>query len=160
MANGIHRSRSPIRAITSLNSGVSDSTVVRPPSWGETDAYDGSPALPRPSLSPVVDCPRCGSALQLDLRPVHGPNGGGAHHGGALRPAPEPEPIPDFEESVNAYKRQLLNRALDENGRVMTRAARDLGLKYTTFVAMAHRLGVVGDDEDGDDEAGGDDAAE
>jgi len=32
--------------------------------------------------------------------------------------------------------------ALEESDGVMTRAAKTLGLKYTTFVAMAHRLDV------------------
>jgi transcriptional regulator with GAF, ATPase, and Fis domain len=59
-------------------------------------------------------------------------------------------PLEGFDDTVNAFKRELIARALDESGGVMTRAAKALGLKYTTFVAMAHRLGVSKGDTSGD----------
>jgi len=112
MANGSRQSRSPIRAITSVDhSGAlrhpyrSDRTPVAP------GGHAAAPALAPATGAQGLSCPRCGSALQ----------------------------------------RQLIRRALEENGEVMTRAAKALGLKYTTFVAMAHRLGVVEKDKNGDD---------
>jgi transcriptional regulator with GAF, ATPase, and Fis domain len=54
-------------------------------------------------------------------------------------------PLEPFDDTVNAFKRELITRALAENSNVMTRAAKALGLKYTTFVAMAHRLGITKD---------------
>jgi len=65
-----------------------------------------------------------------------------------LQPAPAREEAPDFEESVRRHKRGLIVAALEQNGGVMTRTAKALGLKYTTFVAMVHRLGVLESDEE------------
>ena len=55
--------------------------------------------------------------------------------------------MPDFDASIRDFKRDLICRALAENGGVMTRTAKALGLKYTTFVAMVHRLGVLDEPE-------------
>ncbi|MGD8817178.1 MAG: helix-turn-helix domain-containing protein [Acidobacteriota bacterium] len=60
----------------------------------------------------------------------------------APRPDAPEAPLPDFERSVRDYKRTLIGRALAENDGVMTRASKALGLKYTTFVAMVHRLQI------------------
>jgi len=65
----------------------------------------------------------------------------------ALHSAPSLQALPDFEDAVTEYKRHLVRRALDDNDGVMTRAAKALGLKYTTFVAMVHRLDANGSDE-------------
>jgi len=153
MANGSRQSRSPIRAITSVDhSGAlrhpyrSDRTPVAP------GGHAAAPALAPATGAQGLSCPRCGSALQLQLEPAPPPSSDTRHETTPpLRAAPTPEPLPDFESTVNDYKRQLIRRALEENGEVMTRAAKALGLKYTTFVAMAHRLGVVEKDKNGDD---------
>ncbi len=65
-----------------------------------------------------------------------------------LQPVPEREEGPDFEESIRRHKRDLIAAALEQNGGVMTRAAKALELKYTTFVAMVHRLGLLETDEE------------
>jgi transcriptional regulator with GAF, ATPase, and Fis domain len=70
----------------------------------------------------------------------------------APQPAIDQGSVPDFEESVARFKRELISRALEDNDGVMTRAAKALGLKYTTFVAMVHRLDVsTGEDRDSSD---------
>ena len=51
--------------------------------------------------------------------------------------------LPDFEQAVSDLKRELLSAALARNNDVMKYAAESIGLKYTTFVEMANRLGVV-----------------
>ncbi|MFQ5742505.1 MAG: hypothetical protein ACE5HV_02825 [Acidobacteriota bacterium] len=57
--------------------------------------------------------------------------------------------LPTFGQAVNEFKRQLLSFALAENEGVMKYAAAALGMKYTTFVEMAHRLEVVGNHRSG-----------
>jgi transcriptional regulator with GAF, ATPase, and Fis domain len=93
--------------------------------------------------NPLLMCPDCGVTLQLALVPSatrrSRPESVGAR---ISRVSAESDPLPDFEDSVRRYKRDLISRALEENDGVMTRAAKALGLKYTTFVAMVHRLDV------------------
>jgi transcriptional regulator with GAF, ATPase, and Fis domain len=94
---------------------------------------------------PELACPDCGSTLRLALvrtaadaawePPAERDRPG-------LRAAPEVARLPDFETSIQEHKRELIARALSESNGVMTRAAKALGLKYTTFVAMVHRLGL------------------
>lgn len=155
MANGSRQSRSPVRAITSVDH---PDPRWRPtgsgPAHVAADRHAAPPALAPAAAAHAMSCPRCGSALQLQLQPAPTPPSMVHEEGApALRAAPAPDPLPDFESTVKDYKRRLIRRALEENGDVMTRAAKALGLKYTTFVAMAHRLGVVQKDENGDDDA-------
>lgn len=154
MVNGYTPS-SPVRAITSI-----DHTGHDP--LRRAIAGDLAPAPSRRPAAPdavhALSCPVCGTPLRLQLQPVpHGPPVASESDGHRPRPTyepepepePEQEPLPDFESTVKDYKRRLVGRALEENGGVMTRAAKALGVKYTTFVAMAHRLGVV--EKDGND---------
>lgn len=138
MASHYNGSRSPVRAINTASSAGWAGSPQRPLSWSEPASY---PAAAPPSAAPGgrgthLACPQCGSAVRLALLP--GEEIG--HPNAELRPAPAPERLPDFEDAVTHYKRELVSRALEENDGVMTRAAKALGLKYTTFVAMVHRL--------------------
>lgn len=149
MANGYRQSRSPVRAITSVNHLVGESALPRPSSWSESGVFERSNAAPHAAADPGIQalaCPECGSALRLELQAM-GYQRAARHR--PLRAAPTPEAIPDFDASIRGFKRQLLARALEENGGVMTRAAKALGIKYTTFVAMIHRLGMLDKDEEG-----------
>lgn len=153
MANGYRQSRSPIRAITSVNHLVGETALPRPSSWGEPGVLEAAQTAapsPRTTSEPglhALACPECGSALRLQLQAGHPSR----VEPRPLRPAPTPEPIPDFDASVRDFKRELLGRALDENGGVMTRAAKALGVKYTTFVAMTHRLDLLDKKEEAGD---------
>ena len=91
-------------------------------------------------------CPDCGSKVRLALVPsfAEEPTEAPSHDARpTLRAAPDPGPLPSFEDSIQNHKRELITRALEQNDGVMTRAAKALGLKYTTFVAMTHRLEVL-----------------
>ncbi len=157
MANGHSRSRSPVRAINTANPSWGNAAPV-PRSWSEplvrelpTAAPVGYPAPENHALS----CPECGSVLRLSLTARNGemlPPQPRRMSPLTLQPAPEQEEGPDFEESIRRHKRDLIAAALEQNGGVMTRAATALGLKYTTFVAMVHRLGVL---ETGEETAAG-----
>lgn len=148
MANGYNRSRSPVRAINSANPSWGNAAPA-PRSWSEPLA----PELPAaaPAGYPVAEnhplaCPECRSLLRLSLTPWSGemlPPQPQRMSPSTLQPAPEQEEDPDFEESIRRHKRDLIAAALEQNGGVMTRAANALGLKYTTFVAMVHRFGVL-----------------
>ena len=140
-------SRSPVRAINTASRADWAGSLQPPMSWIEPTVHA---AAPRPAIAPDngatthLACPECGTAVRLALLPAPGVEQVNA----GLRTAPSPEPLPDFEDAVTGYKRELVARALEENDGVMTRAAKALGLKYTTFVAMVHRLdeGDSGDD--------------
>ena len=145
-----HRSRSPVRAINTSAHQASPGPTPRPRTWSEPElgavAPVGFPAPERPHLG----CPDCGAILRLALvrtsaeTPWTSPTLSAPT---PLRAAPKAEPLPDFEASIQNHKRELIRRALDNNSGVMTRAAKALGLKYTTFVAMVHRLGVLEETE-------------
>jgi len=92
------------------------------------------------AVTPFLACPGCGTEVRLELVPVESPPRE-VTSTVPLSDAPEP-PLPEFEQSVRDYKRALIGRALAENDGVMTRASKALGLKYTTFVAMVHRLEI------------------
>lgn len=149
-----YRTLSPIRAATASHATQGPTPVHRFRSRARTAPKEvvhdngGGAVLPAGDLS----CPQCGAALllQLHTRATEG------RKAGDLPAAPKPETRPDFETSVNALKRDLLEQALQESGGVMTQAAKAIGLKYTTFVAMAHRLGVV--ESDGEQQADSDPA--
>ncbi len=151
MANGNNGSRSPVRAINTAH-----------PAWGSAVPTRRSSSEPLarelPAAAPVsypaaenhaLSCPECGSGVRLMLT-----------LGSSEPPQPQPmspltlQPTPgheqalDFEESIRRHKRGLIVAALEQNGGVMTRTAKALGLKYTTFVAMVHRLGVLESDEE------------
>lgn len=146
MANGYKGSRSPVRAIyTAHPSG--GSTVATPRSWGEPLARE------LPAAEPVsypeaenhsLSCPECGSVVRLTLTLESSqPPQPQRLSPLTLQPAPAHDEAPDFEESIRRHKRSLIVAALERNGGVMTQTAKALGLKYTTFVAMVHRLGVL-----------------
>ena len=148
MANGFDGSRSPVRAISGARHLPGQSVVPRQRSWSERGVQELNmvgPAVPV-TREPALECPSCGSALRLQLGHVDGESPFVPPNGRGLRSAPQPDGLPDFEDSIENHKRELLRRALDENDGVMTRAAKALGLKYTTFVAMVHRLGIMESD--------------
>lgn len=142
MANGHNGSRSPVRALDNIKHPHRLRSAHRLRSWGDSTAHELAPA-PRPAFEGTLTCPDCGSSVRLAL--VSASNDVG-EAGSAPRAVPEPvsdnDSLPDFDRSVRRYKRELIARALDDNDGVMTRAAKALGLKYTTFVAMVHRLGM------------------
>ncbi len=148
MANGHSRSRSPVRAINTVHPSWGNAAPT-PRSWSEPFARE-LPAL-APVSYPVAEnhalsCPECGSVLRLSLtawRHEMLPPQPRQMSSLTLQPAPEHEETPDFEGSIRRHKRDLIAAALEQNGGVMTRSATALGLKYTTFVAMVHRLGVL-----------------
>lgn len=148
MAHGYTGSRSPVRAISAATHPTWAGPVPRPRTWSEPDVQEIIPRAPLASPSPegvALACPDCGSRVHLALVPTSPEEATGAHSPGAasaLRSAPEPELMSSFEDSILRHKRELITRALEETDGVMTRAARALGLKYTTFVAMTHRLGI------------------
>ena len=155
MSDVSQRSRSPVRAI--------DAAVTR--GWPDPAQHrrtrNEHAAHPAPAASTAVEqpdlaCPGCGAVLRLALVPATTGSQAAPVPDALpkLRAAPRVVPLPNFEESVQRYKRDLLARALKDNGGVMTRAAAALGVKYTTFVAMVHRLGVL-DAPDAGDEATG-----
>ena len=153
MANGHSLSRSPVRAIDTVH-----------PSWGNAApahrAWSEPLAAELPAAAPVsypvagnhaLSCPECGSVLRLSLtvwRNEMLPPRPREMSPLTLQPAPEQEESLDFEGSIRRHKRDLIAAALEQNGGVMTRAATALGLKYTTFVAMVHRLGVLETNEE------------
>lgn len=145
MASRYDGSRSPVRAISTASRAGWAASAQRPLSWSEPTV---SPAAPQPALPvdlPVnlpLACPNCGAAVRLALTADRQAD----HTSTGLRSAPSPEALPDFDDAVTEYKRDLVRRALDDNDGVMTRAAKALGLKYTTFVAMVHRLDANGSD--------------
>lgn len=148
MSNGYNGSRSPVRALNSAAHPAWAASLPRPRAWGEPTihAVAAPTALAGAPDSPLLACPDCGSLLHLALVPVNGfaqPVAPAAH-----QPAVDDGAVPDFEESVVRFKRDLIAHALEENEGVMTRAAKALGLKYTTFVAMVHRLELATPDSD------------
>ena len=150
MANGRYsQSRSPIRAIAAASHTAAGLPLPQTRPWGNVILPEGEPdhALELESLGELrrqpLACPECGTALSLRLLATQA-----AHHvapsiAPGIAPATLHVPLDQFDDAVEAFKRELITRALKENGGVMTRAARALGLKYTTFVAMAHRLGIT-----------------
>lgn len=148
MAHGYDESRSPVRATSTATRPTWAGPVPHPRTWSEPPVQEVIPRAPvaSPSLGGIaLACPDCGSKVHLALVPTSA--GAAAKErprcaASTPRSAPEPEPLPSFEDSIQRHKRQLIIRALEETNGVMTRAARALGLKYTTFVAMAHRLEV------------------
>jgi len=146
MANGRYgQSRSPIRAIAAASHPVVGIAPPKPRPWGDVLLPESEPDHALEPESHVelrrnpLACPECGTALSLRLLGTQA-----AHHGApSIAPAASNVPLEQFDEAVNTFKRELITRALKENGKVMTRAAKALGLKYTTFVAMAHRLGIT-----------------
>ena len=97
--------------------------------------------------APALACPDCGAHVRLVLVPdTEAPVREGTAQRKNLHAAPNP--LPDFESSVRQHKRELIARALEENDGVMTRAAKAVGLKYTTFVAMVHRLDATDEEPD------------
>ena len=150
MAHGYDGSRSPVRALGTGTTPTRAGTLPGARTWSEPRAQAIIP--PAPSAAPSLEdialaCPECGYKVRLALIPTS-PEGAPEAHSrdptSALRsaPAPEPEPLLSFEDSIQRHKRELMTWALEESDGVMTRAAKTLGLKYTTFVAMAHRLDV------------------
>jgi transcriptional regulator with GAF, ATPase, and Fis domain len=142
------QSRSPIRAVAAASQSAHGISIPQSRPWGDVTAAEAERSLESGQYAELhlhaLACPECGSALRLQLLATQA-----AQH---VLPSVAPtasastrEPLEQFEDSVNAFKRELITRALAENGNVMTRAAKALGLKYTTFVAMAHRLGVTKD---------------
>jgi DNA-binding NtrC family response regulator len=146
MANGKYsQSHSPIRAIAAASHPVAGIAPPKPRAWGDVllpeSELDGAfePESHVELRRHPLACPECGTALSLRLLAKQA-----AHHGAPrIAPAVSHMPLDQFDEAVNTFKRELIARALKENGSVMTRAAKALGLKYTTFVAMAHRLGIT-----------------
>lgn len=117
--------------------------MARPRSWSEPAVNEVPREMPLATpaaITPVLACPGCGTEVRLELVPVE-PSPRQLADAAPLSNAHEP-PLPDFEQSVRDYKRALIGRALAENDGVMTRASKALGLKYTTFVAMVHRLEI------------------
>ncbi len=157
MANGYSRSRSPVKVIDSANP-TWHNVAPAPRSWGEPVARElpvTAPVSYPVAESHTLSCPECASPLRLSLTAWNGemlPPQPQRMSPLTLQPAPEQAERPDFEESIRRHKRDLIAAALEQNGGVMTRAARALGLKYTTFVAMVHRLGVL---ETGEETAAG-----
>ena len=149
MANGRYsQSRSPIRAIAAASHTAAGLQLPQTRPWGDVILPESEPdhALElethgEPRHHPLA-CPECGTGLSLRLLATQA-----AHHvAPSIAPAASHEPLDQFDDAVNEFKRDLIARALQENRGVMTRAAKTLGLKYTTFVAMAHRLGITKDD--------------
>lgn len=146
MANGRYsQSRSPIRAIAAASHSAAGIASPKPRPWGDVLLPESEPDHTLGPESHIelrrdpLACPECGTALSLRLLATQA-----AHHDAPrVAPAAPRVPLDQFDDAVNAFKRELITRALKENGRVMTRAAKALGLKYTTFVAMAHRLGIT-----------------
>ncbi len=149
MAHGNNGSRSPVRAIGTGTYPTWAGAVPRPRTWSEPQVQEITPRTPfaSPALEDAtLACPDCGSRVRLALVPASTDEAARALSRDArseLRAAPDPGPLPSFEDSIQRHKRGLITRALEENDGVMTRAAKALGLKYTTFVAMAHRLEVL-----------------
>jgi len=146
MAHGRYsQSRSPIRAIAAASHPVVKIRVPQPHPWGSASLPESEPepGLEIESLGELqrhpLACPECGTALSLRLLATHAAR----HIAPSIAPAASQRPLEHFEDAVNGFKRKLITQALKENGDVMTRAAKALGLKYTTFVAMAHRLGFT-----------------
>lgn len=148
MANGGYRhSRSPIRAVAPVSQASYGSPATQSSPWSISTPPEGDKSAPlvyHDLHSDGLACPECGATLKLQLL---------ANHVFNRRPAASAAPLEaeqqvDFEETITTFKRELVSRALQQNGGVMTRAAKALNLKYTTFVAMAHRLGVVNSDGD------------
>ena len=140
MATRHDGSRSPVRAFNTAPRAGRPGAVHSPLSWSEATAYPAATFVaPSPGSVDLV-CPDCGTAVRLALVADREAE----HVSGGLRSAPSPAPLPDFEDAITGYKRELVRRALEENDGVMTRAAKALGLKYTTFVAMVHRLDADG----------------
>lgn len=146
MANGYNGSRSPVRAINGARHLAGQNTMPRARSWNERGVQELSvtaPALPLAPDGQALECPSCGSGLRLQLAFAGDEQAFAPAPERRLHSAPRPGTLPDFEASIQGHKRALLRRALEENDGVMTRAAEALGLKYTTFVAMVHRLDVL-----------------
>jgi hypothetical protein len=146
MAHGRYsQSRSPIRAIAAASHPVAGITQPQPRPWGDVLLPEGEPDHVLEPESQVelrrhrLACPECGTALSLRLLETQADH----HIAPRIAPAPSLGSHDQFDEAVNTFKRELIAHALKENGGVMTRAAKALGLKYTTFVAMAHRLGIT-----------------
>ena len=149
MVNSYSRSRSPVRAINTASQPPRATITPQSRSWSEPRVQEAVPRHVPATLgqeTPVLACPDCGSPVQLALIPAATGQAPQAPLS-RLRAAPVPGPLPSFEDSIERHKRDLICRALEENGGVMTRAAEALGLKYTTFVAMVHRLGVLQEED-------------
>ena len=134
MANGYEQPRSPVRAMLSVNHPIRENFADNPAASQSAHAFA---------------CPECGASLRFGLQSAQA-----FHTFPPLAAAPSLHPsshssLPaDFDGRVKEFQRTLVSRALEENNGVMTRAAKALGLKYTTFVAMARRLGVVTNGDD------------
>jgi hypothetical protein len=152
MPNRYNGSRSPVRAINTATHPTWVHAVPQPRTWSEPTVQEiaPAPAAPQPAAAQTaLACPDCGSMVRLALIPATVQQSAPAAHSPRhLRPAPDPGGTEEFEDSVRRYKRELISRALETHDGVMTRAARALGLKYTTFVAMVHRLEVLADGEE------------
>ena len=145
MANGRYsHSRSPIRAVAAASHTVAGTSTPQPRPWGDIALPKSAPDHSRESGDygdlqyHALACPECGTALRLQLLATQAAR----QIASSSTRVTSHEPLVNFDDTVDTFKRDLLTRALKENGGVMTRAAKAVGLKYTTFVAMAHRLGV------------------
>lgn len=143
MSNGHNGSRSHVVPINPVKQADWTAPGHRPRPINEPRSQ--AVASPTPLTAPVhqdtlLACPGCGSTVRLALISAGAAREAQPAAQTNLRPAAEPEPLPDFEESVREFKQELIARALRQNNGVMTHAAEALGLKYTTFVAMVHRL--------------------
>jgi len=149
MPNRHNGSRSPVRAINTATHPTWVQAVPQPRTWSEPTVQEIAPAPQPVAAQTALACPDCGSMVRLALIPAAAQQSAPALHSPQhLRPAPDPGGTEEFEDSVRRYKRELISRALETHGGVMTRAAKALGLKYTTFVAMVHRLEVFADGEE------------
>lgn len=153
MADELRQSRSPVHAITSIHHPGKGASRRDAPGDSTSPGRARLAARQATSTTPGdhrLSCPECGTSLRLELQPAPPSHARRPARASGLHAAPEPDSLPDFEATVKDYKRKLISRAMKENDGVMTRAAEALGLKYTTFVAMAHRLDVV--ENNGDDD--------
>jgi len=139
------QSRSPIRAIAAASHTAAGMQIPQPRPWGNVilPESEPDPGLELESHGELrrhpLACPECGTKLSLRLLATQVVQQGAP----SIAPVASPGSLEQFEDAVNGFKRELITRALEENGGVMTRAASALGLKYTTFVAMAHRLDIM-----------------
>ncbi len=122
-------------------------------SWSEPLVREIPAIVAAPPFHPVddhpVSCPGCGTTLRVTVTATTSNGAAGPRSAPlTLQRPPDAAGERSFDEAILHHKRELIVQALERNDGVMTRAARSLGLKYTTFVAMVHRLGIPDPDEE------------